>query len=322
MPQPGLGHAWYALGLLSVIALAAAVTDQPVKAQDAAPVTELRFEVASVKSNPTTLSEFVKSKGGDRAAVLQSIGIQTLPRGRLVAWFATLRELVLRAFDIKAYQLEGGPAWMNSARFEIDARANRDATEQELNAMLRALLTERFALRTRTDVRQRPQFELTLARSDGRLGPALRPTSAECMAEIDERRRNPTRPPRPTGDSIDEMRVRMRTPECGVDSMRLTGPFRTFTMSGMPLASLLARIDSELSAPVVDKTGLTGPFDAVLDFESAQPGPVVPGPLPDLDFQPVPIGFALQRQLGLKLQEVTGPMQIVIIESAQPPTPD
>ena len=293
--------------------------DRGLYAQAVKPV----FEVASVKSNPTTLSEFVQSKGGDRAAVLESIGIRTLPRGRLVAIFVTLRELILRAFDIKAYQLEGGPAWMNTAKFEIDARANRDATEQEIGAMLRALLIDRFALRTHTEVRQMRQFELILARSDGRPGPSLKPTSSECLQKIDERRRNPgPRAPRPTVGSLEEMRVQMRTPECGVESMRLTGPFRTYTMSGMPLSALVARIDSELSAPVINKTGLTGPFDVVLEFESARPNPVTPGPLPDLDFQAVPLGFALQRQLGLKLEEVKAPLDIVITESAQQPTPD
>ena len=189
--------------------------------------------------------------------------------------------------------------------------------------MLKALLIERFALRTHTEVRQLPRFELTLARSDGRPGPSLKPTSAECVAEIDDRRRNPgPRAPRPSAGSLEEMRARMRTPECGVDWMTLTGPFRTYTMSGMPLSSLVARIDSEMSAPVIDRTGLTGPFDAVLEFESTHPTPVTSGPLPDLDFQAVPLGFALQRQLGLKLEEVKGPVEIVVVDSVQQPTPD
>ena len=212
---------------------------------------------------------------------------------------------------------------MNTARFEIDARANRDATEQEINSMLRALLSERFQLRTRIDVRQARLYDLTLARSDGRLGSSLKPTSATCIAEMDERRRNPgPRPARPAVGSIEDMRVQMRTPECGVDSTTFTGPFRTFTMSGMALSKLIARIDSEMSAPITDKTGLVGLFDAVLEFQTSQPTPMLPGPLPDLDFQAVPLSFALERQLGLKLVEVTGPMAVVIIESAQQPAPD
>lgn len=212
---------------------------------------------------------------------------------------------------------------MNTARFEIEARANRDATEQEINAMLRALLVERFALRTHGEVRQRPRFELTVVRRDGRLGPALKPTSAECIAEMEDRRQNATlRAPRPGANSREEQMVQMRAPECGVDAMTFTGPFRTFTMSGVPLSKLIARIDSELRAPIIDKTGLTGPFDAVLDFESTQPAQVIPGGVPDLDFQPVPLGIALQRQLGLKLEEVEGPLDFVIIDSAAMPAPD
>lgn len=293
-----------------------------------APATDLVFEVASVKPQQQTLAEYVQASAGNTsAAVFERVGIRTFAGGRFTAAFTTLRSLILRAYDVRDYQLEGGPAWASSANFEINAKAAGDATPEQLNAMLKALLAERFALRTRTETRQMPQYVLTMARSDGRLGPSLKPTPEKCIADMEERKRNPPpRPPlqsRPTPRSIDEMRDLMRTPTCGGTSMMSSPSSTTYSMSGLPLSNLVSRLSSELNAPVVDRTGLTGPFDMVLEYEPVRRASTPLAATPQaLDVFAPPLPSALQTQLGIKLEKGEGPLAVVIIESVEQPTPD
>ena len=155
------------LGLLVITLPHDRLRAQSPNSQNAAPAPERTFEVASVKVNQQTLAEYVRANQNNSSAALNTIGIRTLAGGRLSAGFVTLRALILRAFDIKTYQLEGGPAWANATNFTIEARAGGEATPEEFNAMLKALLVERFALRTRTEMRDMPLHQLTLARSDG-----------------------------------------------------------------------------------------------------------------------------------------------------------
>ena len=96
-----------------------------------------------------------------------------MPGGRISAGYATLRELIRQAYGVDADMIFGGPDWINSARFVVEAKAARaDATPSQLQAMLATLLAERFSVKVRREARVRPVFFLTLARSDGRLGPA------------------------------------------------------------------------------------------------------------------------------------------------------
>ena len=316
--------------VVALLVIASAHSDlaaQTAKTQEATPVTERRFEVASVKPNKQTLAEYISANQGNLSAAPAVMGIRTLPGGRMTASFVTLRALILRAFEIKDYQLEGGPDWLGTTNFEINAKADGDATPAEFNAMLKALLIERFALRTRTQSKDLPLHVLTLARSDGRLGSQLKPTSEACLAEMEERRKNPGQqviPPRPAARTVEEMREMMRTPRCGVSSMSSSTSSMTYSFSGLPFNNLVSRLSSELNAPVVDKTGLTGNYDAVLEYEpvrrqatlSANPNPQEPAVLMP------PLRTALQQQLGLKLEDTKGPLDVIIIESVQQPTPD
>jgi uncharacterized protein (TIGR03435 family) len=142
-------------GLASVVvSLVAQAPDGRLPASTQASSAARRFEVASVKPNQRPIAS--------RPLIH---GIRTLPGGRLTATFVTLRALILSAFDIKDYQLEGGPSWVGSSNFDINAKADGDATPEEFSAMLKALLMERFSLRTRTEPRLLGVYELTFANS-------------------------------------------------------------------------------------------------------------------------------------------------------------
>jgi uncharacterized protein (TIGR03435 family) len=224
------------------------------------------------------------------------------------------------------YQLEGGPAWISTARFEINAKAVGEPSSQEFNAMLKALLVERFALRARTKVRQLPHYVLTLARSDGTLGTSLKPTSAACLAELEERRRNPGQRsppmPLPPAGTIEEMREFALRPRCGVTFTGSSGGSSAISMGGMPLTTLISRISSELNAPVVDKTGRTGLYDMVLKYEPVRPLTGLAASPAGRDFPSPPLKSAVPQQLGLRLEEGKGLVDVVIIESVEQPSPN
>src|SRR5688572_13879237 len=148
-----------------------------LRAQVQAPESRPRFEVASVKQN---LSE-------DR----RSFAAQ--PGGRLVVVNFALKDLIAAAFgmaDIQALvqQRIVGPDWIETERYNVDAKASTEfqfapgGPPQEALLMLRSLLEERFKLVTHRDTREMPIFELVVLRKDRSLGPNLHKSSIDCDA--------------------------------------------------------------------------------------------------------------------------------------------
>jgi uncharacterized protein (TIGR03435 family) len=127
-------------------------------AMQAPPSTAPAFEAASVKAN----------RSGERGTSMRS-----LPGGRIEGRNRTLKLLIQNAFELQEFQIAGGPDWIDSARFDVSATANRDVTTAERGTMMRALLADRFRLATHTERRDAPIYALRLARPDGRPGPGL-----------------------------------------------------------------------------------------------------------------------------------------------------
>src|SRR5437667_4264997 len=90
----------------------------------------------------------------------------------------TLRQLTEFAYRIRPLlhegKLEGGPAWMDTDGFDIAAKPPKSSTADELRAMMRALLADRFKLRVHKETRDTPVYALVLAKKDGALGRGLR----------------------------------------------------------------------------------------------------------------------------------------------------
>jgi uncharacterized protein (TIGR03435 family) len=285
---------------------------------------EKRFDVASVKSamSPAEVPDLIRQAAAAGAAVWT--GMRTLPGGRFQASSVTLKQLIVEAFEVKDYQVEGGPKWLTGDYFAIDASAGGEASRSDIHAMLKALLAERFALKTRLETRQAPVYALTLARSDGHLGPGLAPTSPECLAQIEARRKAAaasgqplTPPPAPRLNP----RALPTTPICG-RSMILGGAATTMLYSAGEVSFLLGAISNEMAGPAVDRTGLTGPFDIVLQYTPEQIAGRRGLDPNSNDTPPPPLGVALEKQLGLKVEKQLGPLSFVIIDSAEHPTPD
>jgi uncharacterized protein (TIGR03435 family) len=287
------------------------------------PATAKRFDVASVKpalSPAEAGAAAARAMAEGKPAPPVLFGSRLLPGGRFQS-ASPLKQLVAEAFEVKDFQVEGGPKWLASDFFSINATAGSDATPADVNTMLKQLLVDRFALRTHIDTRHAPVYVLTVARSDGRLGTGLKPTSPECLQQIEALSGAPApRPAVPPGSRGSA------TPTCGGTVMYFgaTGGTSTRILSGGgELTFLISTISGEVAAPVIDRTGLTGRFDVTLDYTSQRQSIIRPGLDPDSNDTPAPpIGVALEKQLGLKLEKQTGPLPFIVIDAAERPTAD
>ena len=288
------------------------------------------FEVVSVKPalSPYELGRQAAEKGGDFPQV--RFGIQTFPGGRLTA-YANVRTMIARAYGIKDYQIEGAPKWLGEEYFSIEARAGSQAAQEEFNEMLKALLADRFGLRAHTSTRQGQVHNLVLARADRRLGPALKPTSPECHAELEERKRraetSTSAPARTSQSAPRDSGPPDMSPRCGLSSMMSTSSgAMTTSVGGQPISTLVETLASNLGSVVVDRTGLEGLFDYVIEYESPQMAAALGGRGgldPNSTESPKPpLRIAIERQLGLKLESAEGQVPILVIDAAERPKPD
>jgi uncharacterized protein (TIGR03435 family) len=207
------------------------------------------------------------------------------------------------AYDVAEFQVGGGPEWVRTERFEVQATAEGAPPQDIQRLMLRRLLAERFKLETRLESRTMPRYALVMAREDGRLGPKLRPSAVDCAATLKD-----IWAPRPAGCNAP------REP-------RLAGGSMTFMFQGQPIAVLANRLQPIVGRFVVDKTGLKGPYDIELETEL----PPLPG-VAEEKFGKPGVGLALSTvlpdQLGLKLESERGPVEILVIDRVERPTPN
>jgi len=262
------------------------------------------FEVASIKQNTSD----------DR----RSFGVQ--PGGRLVVRNSTLKNLIAAAFGMAQIQaliperILGGPDWIDSERYNIDAKASTEfqftpgGPPKDMLLMLRSLLEERFKLVAHRETREMPIFELVLARKDGRLGPGLHKSSIDCDAMFAAAQNGVPPPPRQPNEP----------PPCRL----MGGPARTIA-SGVKMQQLAANLSNHLERFVIDKTGLTDRFDFNIGWTPDRLPTTSPPPgIPPVDSNGPSLVTALQEQLGLKVQPAKGPVEVLVIDSVEHPTPD
>ncbi len=262
-----------------------------------------KFEVASVRENTA----------GDGKVMF---GIQ--PGGRFTTVNVPLSNLITQAYGLQRSQLVGGPDWMESARFDITAKAEGDIPRTALGGppgplqlMMQDLLRDRFKLAAHRETREQPIYALTLVRTDGRLGPGLRVSTTDCAAMFARGRVGP--PPRGMAPG--------ERPACG---MRI-GPGQ-LVAGGMPISQLIPPLSQFIERLVVDRTGLTGNFEIDLTWTpdrlpQGTPPPGAPPP-PAIDPNGPSLFTAVQEQLGLKLESERAPVEVLVIDHVERPTPD
>jgi uncharacterized protein (TIGR03435 family) len=227
-----------------------------------------KFEVASIKpSDPST----------------KGFRIQSAPGGRLIATGVTVKFLIQQAYGVREFQVLGGPSWLDTAMFDLNAKADEETAGQKNASQLRmqALLLERFQLRFAKETRELPIYHLVVAKS----GPKMKESTV--------------------GDEGRNMSL-------GRDRL---------IVQGITTQMLAVQLSQRLERTVVDKTELTKAYDFTLRWSpEGQPlGPKDNESAP-VDASGPTIFTALQEQLGLKLESTKGPVEVLVIERVEKPT--
>ena len=247
------------------------------------------FEVASIKRN-TSASDGAR------------VSAQT---GRLTVTNNPLRNIIRNAWGLQAFQIVGGPDWINTDRWDIVAKADGNPRGPEMLVMVQNLLADRFKLVTHRETREMPIYALVLAKPDRAFGPNLHASSTDCEKEMTAAIARGGGPPR-DGKVL-----------CGMRTVN-----GHLEMNAVPMANLARNLSPIAGRSVVDKTGLSGGFDATLTWTpDASLGGSPEAPPPATDGGPS-LFTAIQEQLGLKLDAQRGPVDVLVIDSVERPVED
>jgi len=141
----------------------------------------------------------------------------------------SLDTLIEDLYRIKDYQLEGGPGWIKSDRWDIEGKTASPATNQEMFVMMRALLADRFQLHFHFETKERPVYHLTVAKG----GPKLVTAHPQ-----DENHR------------------------WGTDAGR-----GSLMMMGTTMKRFAGWLSSQLNQPILEETGLAGNYDLKIEWK-------------------------------------------------------
>ena len=256
------------------------------------------FEVAAIKPNKSG-SDYNSLRGSPDGFTATNI---------------TLRTLIREAYAVEDHQITQTPSWLNSEKYDVQAKADKSTIEEllklgpderklERQRMLQALLADRFKLSVHFETKQGPAYALVITKNGPKLHEAKPGESyANGIKGFD-------------GLPIGPHRTRMASGE--------------LTVQALPMATVAQLLSMHLGRTVLDKTGLMGNYDFTLQWTPAERETAVfNGPEgSQLRADSIPAEFsgpsifaAVQEQLGLKLESQKGPVEILVIDHAERPS--
>jgi uncharacterized protein (TIGR03435 family) len=200
--------------------------------------------------------------------------------------------ILVRAYGMRPYQISG-PGWMETERYDIDARYPAETRPEEFSLMLQKLLADRFHLVLHRETREMSRYSLVVAKG----GPKLSPPQKLPEYKDDEERKAARE--KQAKAILEAMRRRPRT-----------GPYRGLGPANTTMAKLAENLSGYLDRPVTDYTGLEGSYSFSLEWSPEESAAAVENSLPS-------IFAAVQEQLGLKLEPEKGPVEFLVIERAE-----
>ena len=233
---------------------------------------QLKFEVASLRVRPP--NALITAVGGSPSG--PRVTLEAMSLSNLISW----------AWDVKPWQVAGGPAWAGvqkdatvlesgTRRFDIAAKAEGEGARPigELHAMMRSLLAERFQLAVHTEMRETRVYAMTIDKGGSRLGAGS-----------------------PDGPGV----------------IRMNGGGR-ITATGATIPQLINWFSNAngVDRPVIDRTGLTQHYDFALEWSIPRTARIDSAP---------DIFTAMPEQLGLRLVPQNAPIEYLVIDHAEMPT--
>ena len=269
------------------------------------------FEEASIRPN---ITEGRGGRGGQFQPtrwVSQNVTLKTIMKNTFARQGVGGPNTALPLLDS---QVIGGPDWLETDKFDIVATtpaSTQPTPPPQSRQMALRLLLERFKLKAHWETRELPVYVLSKARADGSLGPGLTPTSdAEC-----EKARAAGPPPMPAAAPPGQPQPPMPPPNCGGIQF---GPGQLIAR-GAPMELFVQTLTSVpvvtgIDRPVIDRTGIQGNYGFALKF--------APVGTANADLDRPELVTALREQLGLKLEATRAPVDVVVIDSVEKPTPN
>ncbi len=207
----------------------------------------------------------------------------------------SLRNLIMRAYGVKIYQITGGPSWlyeMGDTSYDIAgaAEGSSPVTQDQMNQMLQGLLADRFQLKVHRETKEMAVYALVI----GKNGPKMK------ESDVDAR---------------------------GGASFRFGGTLGYMKATKESMAQLALSLSLDMQRPVIDKTGLTGAYDFTLEWTRDEPQ-AIPG-MSSSEARPMgaqpelrgpSIFTAIEEQLGLKLESQKAPINMVVVDHAERPS--
>jgi|SRR5579883_3114666 len=280
----------------------------------AQPPASPNFEVASVKpSPPQPAGQFaMRQRGGPGSPDPSQYTVEGFPLSRIIQ----------TAYNVRGYQVTG-PSWIDTERYDIMAKIPAGTTQEQFQLMLQNLLAERFKLKIHKDSKEVPIYALVVAKGGVKM-------KESAPLDPSDPANNPPSGPLPVGRD-----GRPQLPRGGRGMMISMGPNGLHMEAARTTTAQLADVlSNQLGRPVVDETGLKAQYEYKLDFspeglQMMRGMPAGPphggdggrGPGPGAGGEGREAGpsifTAVQEQLGLKLDSRKGPVDLIVVDSAE-----
>jgi uncharacterized protein (TIGR03435 family) len=200
-----------------------------------------------------------------------------------------ISNLIAFAWSIKYYQLVGAPEWTESDRYDVEAVAEGNPSDDEMKAMLRLLLEDRLQLKVRREIKQQTVYALKVSKN----GPKIQRSKAGECVQYD--------PATTASSAADPGRF------CGFNILSKG----RWNASAITMAQVASALSDLTSRPVLDQTGLRGNFDVHIDYVEDELANGATGQS---------IFAAVQERLGLVLQTTKGPAEVLVVDHIERPS--
>lgn len=271
-------HLWRST-VFAAVAIAVGAMAAPELRAQAQTEKPLSFEVASVKPS-----------GGDQPAVngwMHSTGAAPVIQGKhdiITYTRVTLKGLLMRAYNMRVGEEIAGPSWLGDKYFDIVAKMPKDATAEQVPAMLQTLLAERFGVKVHWETQEEAGYALVVGKN------GLKLTRSASSNDVETGR----------GASF----------QMSASDVHLS--YKKYTLDEFASA-----LTGDLAKPVVNRAGVDGTFDISLDCATASV-PAFSRMATSSDLPEAPSIFTAIRGLGLDLVPQKVPTRKLVVDSANP----
>jgi uncharacterized protein (TIGR03435 family) len=193
------------------------------------------------------------------------------------------------AYRVKAEQIVGGPDWLTTDRYDMDAKAEKSSSADELHVMLMNMLKDRLQLKFHHEKKEMPMYALAVDKSGSKLTPHDAANAGDPWIDVAQEK---------------FLHLKLKA-------------------TSAPLDYFAYRLSTLMDRPVVDLTGLHGGYDFTLEFtRDLPPGFPEGGKIngEDPDTSGLNVYAAVKQQLGLELKAQKGPVEVIVIDHAEKPT--